>query len=153
MRPQDFIIRLDASRSLGLCIGPMQECHALSILLLWIKSGPAPVSSTVFTGIDTAPSRLTVAESLQFLFAEKHTGSKLPFLSATDPCGVAGIASSLRFWVHGRHFDKDAGELVISTRPRVLFPPRTQLGRDRLCCPLKDNFLLCSRQELYLCRH
>lgn len=104
-------------------------------LLYWIGYGPASVSCTVLAGIDTAPSRPTGAESLQLLFAKKHTGSKLASLSAAYPLEACGVGSSLRFRVWGRKFDEGAGKLVAFKLARVLFTSRCSL--DATSCGVR----------------
>lgn len=64
MRPQEFMTRLDASRSVRLCPRQLQEYHAGSSVFLWIRFGPGQELRTVLTGIDTAPFRAMTMKSL-----------------------------------------------------------------------------------------
>lgn len=142
MTPQNFIIREEAFGKPQVSARWMYQCHAGSGLLFWMRFGPASMRNIIFTGTDTLSSCPTVADSLPFLFAEKHIRSKLPFSSVTYVLDVSESNLILLFGVRRRHFDKHAGERATSRRLRARFRTWTHLRRHRMCFALKEARIL-----------
>lgn len=91
----------------------------MSAFLSWIRFGFEAVFHTVVTGIDEAPSRLIVAESMHFPFAKKSADQSCPAILLGSLLGVFVIRSSLWLGTRGKNFGNDKMKRVVSRRLRV----------------------------------